>query len=400
MNVPNLKTERSHLFFYAFICLFVGLFLTVETVNGKLWTNDFLVYYSAIKDFFSGNDPYASNYGLDTGYFKYPPFTLYLFGYNFWLPFHTAKIIHLILSSLALLYSIPVLAAMIRKVKGIDKKYTWILYLSFFSIVIHMVREFHMGNVNLILLGLFTFGLAHLKADTIWYTIISWSLMIIIKPIMVLILLPLLFFNYWKHVLYIGLFGIFFFLFPVVHVGWNANLELWINWFAAISEHGEYITSYNSLRFLASNYLGITSEWGPSLTVLLILLFLLFIYRRTQIQESLISWIVVFMAFIPNFFVTDTQHFLLSVPLIVFLLNELIIRKSIVAWLVFVFAFGLFSLNSNDLLGGNLSDFIYDSGMLGIGNLIFISLYIIVFISNEKRSIVSGSVSSVNNELV
>lgn len=398
MKVPNFKIERSHLLFYFFISLFLGLFLAVETRNGRLWTNDFLVYYSAINDFFSGNNPYTSNYGLETGYFKYPPFTLYLFGYNYWLPFNIAKIIHLLLSSLALFYSIPVLANIIRQAKGISKKYTWTLYLCFFTIVIHIVREFHMGNVNLLLLGLFTFGLSHLKSNIIWRTVISWSIMIIIKPIMVLILLPLLFFSHWRHLFYIGLCGIFFFLFPLIHLGWDANITLWTNWFTAISEHGEYIVSYNSLRFLASDYFGINSEWGPSLTALFILLLLLFLFIRKRVgQEYLINWIVVFMAFIPNFFVTDTQHFLLSVPLIVFLLHELIIRKSIIPWIIFAVAFGLLSLNSSDLLGNKLSDLMYDSGMLGIGNLIFIGLYIFMFSTHQKTKHLSEPILSINN---
>lgn len=387
MNILNFKIERFQLLFCVFICLFLGLFLTVETINGKLWTNDFVVYYGALHDFFNGNDPYVTNYGLDTGYFKYPPFTLYLFGYNLWLPFPVAKIVHLVVSSLALLYSIPVLTKMIREVCGINRKYAWVLYLGFFSIAIHLVREFHMGNVNLILLGLFTFGLYHLKSTSVWYTVIGWSLMIIIKPIMIIALFPLLFFHQWKRLIYIGVCGVFFFLFPIVHLGWDVNLTLWLDWFKAISEHGEYIVSYNSLRFLAVTYLGIASEWGPSLVVLFVLLSLLLMdARKQQNQQQLLKWTVVFVAFIPNFFVTDTQHFLLSVPLILFLIHELILRKSVSAWSIFVLAFGLFSLNSNDLLGSTLSDFMYTKGMLGIGNLLFIGLYIFVFTTTNKRN--------------
>lgn len=395
MGILQFKIKRFQLLFYVFICLFLGLFLTVESINGKLWTNDFVVYYGAVHDFFNGNDPYISNYGLDTGYFKYPPFTLYLFGYNFWLPFPVAKMIHLLLSSLALLYSIPVLAKMSRVMLRTDRNYAWILYLGFFSIAIHLVREFHMGNVNLILLGLFTFGLSHLKSTSGWYTVISWSLMIIIKPIMIVALFPLLFFHQWKCVVYIGLCGVFFFLLPIVHLGWNANLTLWLDWFRAISEHGEYIVSYNSLRFLVLTYLGITSEWIPSLVVLFLLLLVMWMdVRKRKNQQQLLKWMVVFVAFIPSFFVTDTQHFLLSVPLLLFLLHELVARKSLIAWIVFVLVFGLFSLNSNDLLGSRLSDFMYTKGMLGLGNLLFIGLYIVVIITSNKSDRVSREISS------
>lgn len=377
------QSRKSHLVFYAFVGLFLGLFVLVESINQKLWTNDFRVYYGAVQDFFDGNNPYTTNYGLDTGYFKYPPFTLYLFGILKLLPYWLAQVIHLSLSAVALMISLPLLTTVAERY-SFNKQKTWLLYAGFFSIAIHLARELHMGNINLILLGLFSAGLYFIDRKSA-VTIICWSLMIILKPIMILTVVPLLFFGKWRLVGYISLAGLCFFLFPAIHLGWNGNLDIWNDWYISISEHGNYIISYNSLRFLAFHYVGITSEWGPSLTVLFVLLLLLFLSIRNRRQDQLINWIVVFVAFIPNFFVTDTQHFLISVPLIVFLMHELAIRKSIVAWLIFSVAFGLFSLNSNDLLGRNLSDFMYDNGMLGIGNLIFIGLYIFAFTSNEKK---------------
>ncbi len=367
------QSRKSHLVFYTFVGLFLGLFVLVESINQKLWTNDFRVYYGAVQDFFDGNNPYITNYGLDTGYFKYPPFTLYLFGILKLLPYWLGQAIHLSLSAVALMISIPLLATAGDRY-SFNKHQAWILYAGFFSIAVHLARELHMGNVNLILLGLFSVGLYFIDRKSA-ITITCWSLMIILKPIMILTLAPLLFFGKWRLVGYIGLAGLCFFLFPAIHLGWNGNLEIWTDWYRSISEHGNYIISSNSLRFLANYYFSTTSEWLPSLTGLVLLTGTLLYTRRIhRIKEA--DWVVIFTAFIPNFFVTDTQHFLLSVPLIIFLIQELSRQKPVFGWIVFGTGFLLFSLNSNDLLGKDLANYLSDRGAVGIGNMLFIALYI------------------------
>jgi len=52
----------------------------IEINNHKFRTNDFEVYFSTSKDYFSENKPYIKNYGFDAGLFKYPPTSLYFFG--------------------------------------------------------------------------------------------------------------------------------------------------------------------------------------------------------------------------------------------------------------------------------------------------------------------------------
>lgn len=371
--------SKPHLIFYIFVGVFLGLFVTVESINQKLWTNDFRVYYGAVNDFFEGNNPYEKSYGLNTGYFKYPPFTLYLFSILKLLPYWLAQWVHLFLSAMALMISIPLLKS-IGENFSVGRRQTWILYFSFFCISIHLVREFHMGNVNLILLGFFTIGLYFINSKSIWGTVICWSLMIILKPIMILSLIPLIFFKKWILIFAVGTAGIFFFLFPVIHLGWNGNLSIWTGWYQSVAEHGDYIVSSNSLKYLSNYYLGTQSEWIPSLAGLTLLTGVMYFsyFKQHSSPVKLSDWIIIFTAFIPNFFVTDTQHFLLSVPLIIFLLLELSQRKSIFPWIIFGLGFILFSLNSNDLLGKELVSYLSDHGSVGIGNMIFILLFIVL----------------------
>lgn len=376
------KIPRSYYIFGVFVFLFCGLFTFVELNNHKLWTNDFRVYFDAVNDFFKGVNPYGKRYGLDTGFFKYPPFTLYLFSVFALVPYWLGQFLHLGMLALALAVSIPVLKDLAKKTFGIQvtKKQTWILYVTFLCVAIHLTREFHMGNINLILLVLFVLGLNKIDHPNILWTAIFWSLMAVLKPIMILAFVPLIFFKKWKLILFLAAFGVFFFLFPIVHVGWQGNLELWSNWFKSIAEHGEYIVSENSLTYLAKHYFGIVSNWIPSLICLLILIgFMVYeMYKKGIDNGRLITWTIIFTAFTPNFFVTDTEHFLLSIPLLVFLLYFLSSVKPRYYWIGFFIGMIPFSLNSNDLLGRDISDYFDAQGALGLGNLVFIITLMLV----------------------
>lgn len=358
--------------------------VSVEIHNGKFWTNDLFVYYSATKDYFSGNNPYVQNYGLDTGYFKYAPTTLYFFYPTIWLNYFTVQIIHTVLLTISLVSSISILHFLFIYKKGEKKRY-WLLYLGFLLIVNHVVRGFHMGNVNLILMFFFCVGLFSLKKGRAYQSAIFWSLMIILKPIVILAFIPLLFFKQVKVIIYMAIGGLFYFLLPIIFSGIDGLLSIWSNWLGAISAHGEYIVSENSLRYLLEYYTGIKSNWGASFFFLGCLFIYMFWTIKKGIKIGVDEWLVVFLAFCPNFFVTDTQHFLLSLPLLFVLIKNFIEANHWTYWGLFVCAVLFFSFNMNDLIGRNMSDSLDAMGTLGIANLVFILLLFIVKNSNQKK---------------
>ena len=372
--MKQFKTFFASNHFWVFVIAFITLFTFVEFNNGKFWTNDFKVYYLATLDFFKGNDPYVHNYGLDTGYFKYPPFTLFLFKPFTLFSYGISQFLHLILLTISLCFSFYFTRKLISTLQIELKKFY--LYLGFVLVVIHLVREFHMGNINLYLLVLFLAGLYHHNKN-ILLSAVFWSLMLILKPITFLSVILLVFYKEWKTNLWMTGFGMLFFLFPIITQGWNGNVELWSGWLQSVSSHGEYIVSENSLTYLANYYFGIQSQWGPSVLFLLALVGL-FLYDFLKSKKlSFTEWAFIFTAFSPNFFVTDTQHFLLSLPLILLYLVQLKHQKSILSLSVFIAAALLFSFNSNDLWGKELSNVFDAAGVLGIGNLLFISGYLI-----------------------
>ena len=361
--------------FWIFVFAFISLFTFVEFNNDKLWTNDFKVYYLATLDFFNGKDPYTHNYGLDTGYFKYPPFTFYLFKAFTLFKYEIAQLFHLLLLTISLCLSFFYSKRLISILK-IEFK-TGILYLGFIVVAIHLVREFHMGNINLYLLVLFLAGLYHNQKNDVALSALFWAIMLILKPITILSLILLVFYKEWKTILWMFGLGILFFLFPILSKGWEGNIKLWTGWLNSISSHGEYIVSENSLTYLANYYFGIESQWGPSTFFLVILIgIFLFDFFKTK-KITFVEWSIVFTAFSPNFFVTDTQHFLLSLPLILLYLARLKDQKNTLSVVLFIVGFILFSINSNDLWGKELSSVFDAAGVLGLGNLILIGGYLV-----------------------
>lgn len=383
-----LKPQRSIVIFGVFMLLFVTLLIFVEKLNGKFYTNDFEVYYLAAKDYFEGKNPYLLAYGEETGFFKYPPTTLYFFYFTTKVSFFTAQIIHSILLLVAFVFGVYYL----RKILFVerlnqDKKYNWMLYTAFFFTVIQLVREFHIGNINLFLFFFFTLGLYGVLRNKQWTTIFAWGLMVILKPIVVIVFIPLLFYKKWKIIGGLALLGAFFFILPIVNNSFNGIIEIWRFWFLAVSKHGSYIISQYSLTYLANYYLGINSTWLPSIFVLLIILTLGYFYskRQTFSTYSFIELSIVLMAFTPNFFVTDTEHFLLSMPLLILIVYYLLKLTNWKLWLFFSIILMPFTLRSNDLMSASLSDFIAEIGLLGIVNLI--AIFFFYFVSSKVRNI-------------
>ena len=385
LNVKNVIKDKSYLIYWLLVSLFTGLFVSVEMSNGKLYANDFRVYYEATIDFFEGNNPYIHSYGLDTGYFKYPPTTLLFFAPATKFSFETVKILHVTLLFLSLLFSLPLWQRMVSSVFQI-KSPNWILILSFFVIAIHLTREYHMGNVNLILLSSFILGAWFYQKEKWAISSFFYGMMLILKPIMILVVLPILLYKNWKMILFLTGWGILFLFIPILIWGWSTNWMLWNGWVNSITAHGEYISNPSSLQFMIPSIFGFSHSWIPSFVGLAVLIVFWFKnhLNANLNKQNFWFWTSVFLGFIPSFFVTDTQHFLLSIPMVMLLLLFASKVKNKLIWLGYCFGMLLFSFDSMDLWGRAISTKFTEWGVLGIGNLIFIGSMLLVW-SKLKR---------------
>jgi len=369
---------RLYVYFSSFVVLFVSLMTFVEIRNGKFWTNDLRVYVSATSDFFSDHSPYEKAYGLTSGLFKYPPTTLWFFWSSTLFSYFTVQLLHVLtgLSSLLIIF-----IALHKKVfytpSRESVKRAWILWLTFVFVAIHLVREFHMGNINLQLLALFVFGWLVLNREKPLFTAFLWSIVILFKPFMILLLLPLIF-QYRKLVWQIGLIGAFFVLFSFITEGVTGFVKLWNDWLAAIIRHGDYQVNHDSFESLVKHYVGWKSEWIATGILFLIIATTLVLDQFKFKRLSAIEWTVVILAATPTLFKTDTQHFMFSLPLIYVLMSRLLSNREMLNWIVFAVLMCGFSLNSNDLLGKHLGVWVTENGILGISNLGLILFYLIL----------------------
>jgi hypothetical protein len=376
--VSFFKVRRYYLYFSLFCAIFFCLMTFVEHRNGKFWTNDLLVYFGASEDFFNGKSPYVHPYGLGSGFFKYTPPTLYFFWPFHWCSFLVIQVFHVITS----FFSFVAIIILLHRSTFFNKsseshlpRRLWVLWLSFLFVVIHLVREIHLGNINLQLLLLICLGIIFFKSGKYKFAGIYWTLVVFFKPFFLVLALPLIL----KHVKFLLIcLGItaFMLVFPIVFQPLDAYIELWKQWTLAVIHHSDYQVNYDAVSSLVTHYTGYVSNWIPSIVMLLVVGIGILLDQLRMKRLTELDWVVVLLALTPNFFKTDTQHFMYSLPLFYLLMNELITKKKLILWLAFGFLMAVFSFNSNDLLGSQLGHWVSENGFLGLSNLGLVILFI------------------------
>ena len=398
----SLKTNPLE-YFLAFFCLAV---FVLETINQRLWMNDFKVYWSASQHLLNNGQVYGQAFGLDSGFFKYSPVVALLFVPFGLLPFAVAKSIYYVLSAVATVM-------LFNKLRQLDffknadfsaKTNAWILFIVLVLNVPQLFRELHLGNANMILLlvNILAMLASSRKAATGGFLI---GLSILFKPHFVLIL-PLLFLRKRRKSLWAVLSTVLLGLFlPIFVAGWQGNLNLLANWGRSISEHNSSLNSAkDNLAFIVFNLLGQQSPkiyFWFELFVILVLALLVFMvivkhwqsekrHSKITVKRHFQSEYLLLLAIIPSMFITDTEHFLLSIPLICLMifkawgiLSQTAIaelsnkQKSYLGWLGL--ALGLFFI----------SDFVASNSMLGIGNALLIGLFGVSELLEKKETIIT-----------
>jgi hypothetical protein len=104
-------------------------------------------------------------------------------------------------------------------------------------------------------------------------------------------------------------------------------------------------------------------------------------------KNFILEWFVI-IAITPSLFRTDTQHFLLSLPLILLVVNRLVTLKKYIYYVLFFILAFFYGGNSTSIVGKKLSDEMDTWGILGITNLLIIAFAITIwFIAKQKREI-------------
>lgn len=90
-------------------------------------------------------------------------------------------------------------------------------------------------------------------------------------------------------------------------------------------------------------------------------------------------------AIIPNLVITDTEHFLLSLPLIVLLICFLYTKKNRLLTAGFVVLIFFYGGNSSDLIGKKLATQFDQLGVLGLSNLLLIAAVVFLYMKEGYK---------------
>ena len=258
----------------------------------------------------------------------------------------------------------------------------------------------HLGNINSILLLIFIISLNSLMKGEDLKAALLLALGILIKPHF-LIFLPLLLFRKKFRCFILTVTGIFTgLLLPALFTGMKYNIELHKQWLITMQLHnnslidGQYTVFswlYRSVgHFLFSDTVHYDKVFGIlviSLIAIAFLLLLLFHLKKERTSNSshlvkasnFVFEYFLLLAIVPNITVTDSEHFLLSIPLIALVITFIIERReNIVYKIIGIICLLMYGGNMRDIVGKDVSLLITNYGILGLANVLIIIYCIII----------------------
>ncbi len=392
-----MKENRAFILFS--LILFIAIF-TIENINQRFWLNDFKVYYSAADALKNGTAVYGQSFGLSTGFYKYSPFILLCFLPACLFSFAFASSLHFFLIGTWTVLSLLMLKIIFDPNKLQNKRSNIIMVLALICIANHLVRELHLGNVNMLIVFLLCACFYFDAKNKFALSGVSLALALLIKPYLLVLGLPFLLHKKHKTIWYCILSCLAAILVFTAFYGIGESLSLHKQWLKAMMEHNSYLESAHTIAAIL-NHCGI--HLIQQSQQLMLLLFLLIIYSATHLflqstnqteqhPFSLHISVFILLAILPNVLITDTEHFLFSLPLIFYNITQLFkLKNKILNGIFTIIGLG-YGANSSDLLGNTLSNQFEKWGILGLANiaLIIFTIYILKFRKNKIPS--SGAI--------
>ncbi|MBD79810.1 MAG: hypothetical protein CL840_12925 [Crocinitomicaceae bacterium] len=367
------------------------IMMLVEQAQHRFWLNDFKVFYWAAKALIQGEQVYGVAFGLETGFYKYSPVTLLFFTPYTLLPYSTASVIHFWIIVSATIGLVVLLNSLVSQYLTESKGIPLLTYLvGLVCILNHLIRELHLGNTNIILLLLLTQAAHSTLHRKSLLAGVLLAIAILTKPYFLILGLPFLILWDWKTMTTTVASLLIFIGSSLLIFGLDRGLELYTLWIESMSQHSGYLSSNHTISSLIETYLSISLPgYAGYILFAVSSLTLCFYFFRSKMQREKAFLLFFFMliALVPNFLVTDTEHFLFALPLILFMIKTLVEKQNFLGMLLFGVVIAGYAGNSSDLLGNELSNRVDQLGILGISNLIVISA---VFYYSAAKSKISS----------
>jgi hypothetical protein len=377
------------------------LLFVLEHINGRFWLNDFRVYYGAGEALLNGEPLYGVAHGLGTGIFKYAPALALFYALFALLPYSIAASIQYVLITLAFLDGMRRIDRSVRAhwLNGKAPSYA-ALFVTALIGVVHLHRELHLGNINMMLLWLLVVAMEELLKGRSLRGGAILGIAILAKPHF-LVLLPLLIlrrkWNVGGMVLATIAAGV---LVPALFLGWGANIAVHRTWLHEMAAHnasliytgGDDYRAVNTIysfvhRAVLQYFVG-----TPSITEILAILaviagsiggFVLWNQKRNSERDFSFEFLLL-VGLVPCITLTDTEHFLLALPMVALLVQRLL-PTAVPRWLAYLTVPLLLAYGANweDALGA-LSDRMVHFGVLGIGTFGILVLCTLLWIRSNQ----------------
>lgn len=387
--------------FVVFVSVMILVIFTIENINGRFWLNDFKVYYMAAKALLTGQQVYGIPFGESSGLYKYSPFVLFFVFPYCLVSFEIARIIHFFVLGLVILSVFFVIHEIYKQYlfekpwKNINLLFSF----AFICVLIHFVKELHLGNINVLLLFLLCLSIYALLKNRLILSGVLFGLVLLTKPFFLILILPLVFRKKWTVLVSMGGMLIVGFLMPAIFFGFSHNVFLYSEWIRNIFAHNANYPGHNSIQYLIQHFINpnVPNEFQYVIIAGGGMLFLIMHYFNRKFEKNqgdtervrqaglIMEWFVL-IAILPNLVKTDSEHFLCSLPLIFLIIFYLAQKKRVIPTAFFIILIFFYGANSTDLLGTQLSDTLFSMGLIGLSNLFIIAFALVIYYGSESRN--------------
>jgi hypothetical protein len=237
--------------------------------------------------------------------------------------------------------------------------------LGFLCIAVHVVRELHLGNVNVLLLWCMVVAMESLLEEEDVKGGILFGLAILVKPYFLLCTLPLVVLKRWSALVWITVPVALGLLLPLAFEGSATGWSLNTAWLDAMRAHGDYLSSANTLRAITSSVSGSPLPAWTDLAFIggaAILVAAVTLRSGEARNEGLVLGVALALALVP----------LLALPLVLWTLAHLFMHRA--PWLAVFFTFAMlaYGTDSTDLWGRELAGRLEQAGAVGMGAMLLV----------------------------
>lgn len=401
---------KTYLPKWAWLALLISCILSSRIHSNHLQFFDLQVYYGAVHDLFNKQvesprfhlkpEPtgkvYDKPYGLGSGYFKYAPITLAFLSPLILIPWKVILYCWPFLYTFLCFFLLWRMSTLLLA-ESLAKKDQLFFYffISLVSVNQQLWRELALANLNIVALF---FAVYSLCSQNKFLKPLSFSAAVLIKPHF-LFILPLMLIHHVltppNHPRRFHLSSLFLCLLGGLlapFLIFQDASSLYIGWYNVMITHNNTSISINTFFSMAKKLFSFSSL-PAYLGVLLIYSlwqthFIKSLYQKYGNQLDW-RWIyLIWIALIPNFLNTDTNHFIFSFPLIMWTISQYTFSKK-QKFILYPSIF-LFSVNLFEILGRELSSYVYSLGLIGGANAIIVLLASSVSLRQEQLKVVSA----------